>query len=99
MPKDERRRVSQKQEKGAAKRLGAKQHKGSGSGHARMDMHTDEHLIECKTVLPGKKQITIKAEDLRLLMYHAALGDKGPVMHVEIDNMAWILVPEADWNP
>jgi hypothetical protein len=99
VPKDERRKASQKQEKGVAKRQGAKLHKGSGSGFRRMDMHTDTHLIECKTVLSGNKQITIKAEDLRLLSYHAALADVIPGLHVEVDGLRWIMVPEADFKP
>jgi Holliday junction resolvase len=91
---DERRRVSGNQEKAAAKKMGAKQHKGSGSGHRRMDMHTESELIECKTVLEGKKQITIKADDLKLLCYHAAIQDKEPVLHIRLDGRNWVLREE-----
>ncbi len=94
MPKDERKKVSEKQERGLAKRTGAKLHSGSGSGKRRNDMHTDTQLIECKTVLAGNKQITIKAADLRSLKYNAAIQSLEPVMHIEIDGMRWLLVEE-----
>lgn len=94
MPKDDRRRVSEKQERGAARRLGARRHSGSGSGSKRLDMHTDNELVECKTVLEGNTQITLKAEALRLLTYHAALQDREPVMHVQLDRKCWVLIPE-----
>lgn len=94
--KDERLRVSQAQERGVARRLGAVQHKGSGSGHRRFDMHTDEALIECKTVLQGNKQITLKASVLADLTYQAAVQDRVPVLHVELAGKRWVLHPEGD---
>jgi Holliday junction resolvase len=97
MPKDERKRVSEAQERSIARKSGAKQHSGSGSGSRRLDMHTDDTLIECKTVLTGNKQITIKSEDLRLLSYHAAIQDRSPVMHVRVDGKDWVLIPEGDY--
>lgn len=63
-------------------------------------MHTEKNVIECKTVLKGKKSITIKAEDLKLLSYHAALQDRGPVMHIRLEETIqkdWVLVPAADF--
>lgn len=57
-------------------------------------MDTDEELIECKTVLRGNKQITIHLSDLKSLTYHAAVADKTPVMHIEIANQRWKLVPD-----
>lgn len=62
-------------------------------------MHTDKNVIECKTVLKGKKQITIKGDDLKLLSYHAALQDRGPVMHIRLEDTVqkdWVLHPESD---
>ena len=94
---DERRRASRKQEKGASQRLGAQLHAGSGSGTKKHDMHNDGDLIECKTVLQGNKQITIKLEDLKSLKYQAAVADKRPVLHVEIEKQRWVLIPEADY--
>lgn len=61
-------------------------------------MHTDDSLIECKTVLKGKKQITIKSDDLKSLSYHAAIQSKRPELHIELDGKGWVLVPEAEWE-
>lgn len=90
-------KVSQKQEKGASARMGAKLHSGSGSGHTRNDMHTDDTLIECKTVLSGNKQITIKADVLKSLSYNAAIQDKSPVLHIELDGKPYVVIPEVDY--
>jgi Holliday junction resolvase len=97
MPKrtDPRYVVSAAQEKSAAKALGAKQHAGSGSGHRMHDMHTADELIECKTVLTGNRQITIKADDLKSLSYQAAVADREPVLHVRLDGKDWVLVSES----
>jgi Holliday junction resolvase len=97
VPKDDRKRVSAKQERDIARKLGAKQHAGSGSGRDRLDMHTDGQLVECKTVLEGNKQITLKADDLKLLSYHSALQDRDPVMHIRLDGKNWVLIPEANY--
>lgn len=94
--KDVRRKVADSQERKAAKKFGAKQHRNSGSGAKRLDMHTDDDLIECKTVLEGNTQITIKRDDLRLLMYHAAIQDRNPVMHIRLAGMNWVLRLEDD---
>lgn len=90
-------KVSQKQEKGAAKRMGAKQHSGSGSGHTRNDMHTDDTLIECKTVLIGNKQITLNVDVLKSLAYNAAIQDKSPVLHIELGGKTYVVIPEVDY--
>lgn len=94
--KDERRRCSEKQERTTAQAFGAKQHAGSGSGARKHDMHTEDSLIECKTVLKGNKQITIKLDDLRSLKYHAAIQDRDPMLHIEIGGERWLLVREDD---
>lgn len=90
-------RVSRKQEKAAARTLGARQHRGSGSGAKKFDMHTDDTLIECKTVLRGKKQITIKTDVVDPLSYHAAIQGRAPILHIELDGKRWILLPEDDY--
>ena len=102
MPIDERRVVSAKQEREAAKRLGAKQHNGSGSGARAHDMHTDRELIECKTVLSGNKQITIKSGDLKSLVHQAAVQDLDPVVHIRVNDCPiknWVMIPEGDYRP
>lgn len=96
MPKDPRRVVSQAQEKAAAKTYGGRQHHGSGSGSRPQDFSTDTHLFECKTVLPGKRQITIKLDDWEQLRYNAATQDRLPVLHIELGKYKLVLIPEAD---
>jgi hypothetical protein len=61
-------------------------------------MHNDDTLIECKTVLKGNKQITIKLDGLRLVSYHAALQNRGPRLHVEIGEQRWVMLPEIDYS-
>lgn len=94
---DERRRVSKNHERSAAKKLKAKQHAGSGSGARKHDMHTQDHLIENKTVLEGNRQITIKADDLKSLSYHAALQGRIAVLHVRLAGKNWVLITEDDF--
>lgn len=59
-------------------------------------MHTDEDLIECKTVLKGNKQITIKEDVLKSLSYNAAVQGRSPVLHIEIGGNCWVLRREDD---
>ncbi len=60
-------------------------------------MHTQDDLIECKTVLKGNKQITLKADYLKGFVKEALLQDKRPVLSVELDNRCWVLIPEDDY--
>lgn len=60
-------------------------------------MHTAEELIECKTVLAGNKQITLRADYLRGFLKEAAMQDRRPVLSVELDGQSWILITEADY--
>lgn len=94
---DDRLRTSRKDERGTAKRLGARQHAGSGSGSKKHDMHTTKALIENKTVLKGNKQITLKATDLKSLYYQAATQGRMPVLHISLDNRDWVLITETDY--
>ena len=81
-----------------SKLLSAKQHAGSGSGNRPHDMHTHESLIECKTVLKGNKQITLKSAYLKSFLKEAALQDRKPVLSIELDGTPWILIPEWDYT-
>jgi Holliday junction resolvase len=92
---DERQRVSRKQETQVSNRFSARRHAGSGSGHRKHDMHTEETLIECKTVLSGNRQITIHEDDLKSLKYNAAIQDRSPMMHIRIAKENWVLIPET----
>jgi hypothetical protein len=60
------------------------------------DSHTDGALIENKTVLRGNRQITLKADDLKSLSYHAALQDRRPELHIRLDGKNWVLITEDD---
>jgi Holliday junction resolvase len=63
-----------------------------------MDMSTREELIECKTVLRGKRSITIKDDDLSLLLRLSAQRDIDPVMDIELAGRAWVLIPRGDYR-
>lgn len=94
---DPRKRVSQAQERKVARRSGSKLHSGSGSGNRRNDMHNDDEVIECKTVLRGKKQITIKQVDLTLVERTAIQQGRRPVLHIELANRGYVVLTEEDY--
>jgi hypothetical protein len=60
-------------------------------------MHSADELIECKTVLAGNKQITIKASYIRSFLKEAAMQDRRPVLSVEVDGLHLVLLTEADY--
>lgn len=94
---DPRKRVSQAQERKVARKSGSQQHAGSGSGFRRNDMHNVDEVIECKTVLRGKKQITVKSDDLKLVERTAIQQGRRPVLHIEIANRGYVLLTEEDY--
>lgn len=94
---DERKRVSLNQERKLAKRSGSRLHAGSGSGHRRNDMHNDDEVIECKTTLRGKKQITLKKDDLSLVERTAVSQGRRPVLHIELANRGYVVLTEEDY--
>jgi Holliday junction resolvase len=94
---DDRHRAARIQERAAAKKFQAKQHRGSGSGSKPNDSHTAGQLIENKTVLEGKRQITLKADDLALLVYHAAVQSREPVLHIRLAGKNWVLITEDEF--
>jgi len=61
-------------------------------------MHNERSLIECKTVLSGKRQVTVKADDLKSLSYRAAIQDRRPEMHIEVGGQSWILLPDGEYE-
>lgn len=95
---DERRRVSRQQEKAVARRMGARQHKGSGSGATPNDLHDAHYLVECKTTTRGKKSITLQAVDLTELAKRAALQGRIAVMHVRLAGKNWVVISEDDFS-
>jgi hypothetical protein len=60
-------------------------------------MHNDDEVIECKTVLRGKKQITLKSDDLKLVERTAVAQGRRPVLHIEIANRGYVVLPEGDY--
>jgi hypothetical protein len=104
---DERRRVSGKQEKEVARRFGAQQHAGSGSGSRKHDSHTTSQidraissglLIECKTTVGAKKQITIKADDLLSVERAAIRQGRTPVLMFDVGGRRYACLTEEDFD-
>lgn len=60
-------------------------------------MHNDDEVIECKTVLRGKKQITLKSEDLKLVERTAISQGRRPVLHIELANRQYVVLTEEDY--
>lgn len=60
-------------------------------------MHNDAEVLECKTVLRGKKQITIKIDDLKLVERTAVSQGRTPVLHVELANRGYVILTEEDY--
>lgn len=95
---DDRLRVSRKQERDGMRRYNGKQHGGSGSGWSRRhDGHTKDVLFEFKTVLGGKKQITIKLTDLLSVQKTALSEGRLPVLQIEIAQQRWVCIPDDDF--
>lgn len=57
-------------------------------------MHTATELIECKTVLKGNKQITIKDDYMNRFIFSALSADMEPVLHVELGKYRFVLISE-----
>lgn len=90
------RKLSQQQEKRVAKLVGGSLQPGSGSGWKRQnDVRSDGVLWEMKRT--SKKSITIKASDLEHLRKNALLEDRVPVMHIELGDRRWVVIPEDDY--
>lgn len=54
-------------------------------------------LYECKTVLGGKKQITIKADDLLSVEHQALLQGRLPVLLIEVADRRYVCLTEEDF--
>lgn len=96
---DERKRVSRKQEKHVAKSIGGRVQPGSGSGSLNKgDVRTADALIELKTVLQGKKQITIKHADLLQIEREAMVSGRVPVFGIRMGNRDYVMLTREDWE-
>jgi hypothetical protein len=92
------RKLSQQQEQRVAKLIGGSVNAGSGSGWKRKnDVRGPGMLWELK--LTGKKQITIKLQDLEDLRKHAILDGLLPVFGIQFagSNRNYVLLDEADF--
>jgi hypothetical protein len=54
-------------------------------------------LLEYKTVLGGKKQITIKLDDLQLVERTAAQEGRLPVLQFELRQKRFVILTEDDF--
>jgi hypothetical protein len=61
-------------------------------------MHTATELIECKTVLKGNKQITIKDDYMNRFVFAALSADLEPVLHAELGKHRLIIISEDYYN-
>ena len=100
MPKsDPRKRVSSRQERDGVRRHGGRLQAGSGSGRFQKgDQRTDAEMFEYKTVLDGKKQITIKADDLDRLERDALIEGRTPVFGVRVAGRDYVLLTADDYE-
>lgn len=96
---DERKRVSRKQERAGVKRHGGRLQAGSGSGpNQKGDQRTSTELYEYKTVLRGKKQITIKADDLEENIQDAWAIGRTPVFGIRLNNKDYVILEADDYE-
>jgi hypothetical protein len=90
--------ASQKQEKRVAKRMGARQHGGSGSGQWwRNDMHTDRFWVECKRT-DNERYIRIDLKEVKALVKRAAEKGKTAVLALEIHGCEYVLLQDSDFQ-
>jgi len=98
MARDLKRKQSDAQEKRVAKRLGATQHGGSGSGQfKRNDMHTDDFLVECKRT-DNERYIRVDVKEVEALTRRAAEQGKAPAFAIEIRGREYVLLLDADFQ-
>ncbi|KKM19224.1 hypothetical protein LCGC14_1657830 [marine sediment metagenome] len=79
-------------EKKLAKKLGVKAQPGSGAfPFYKEDIELDKCLIQVKHT--GKKQFTLKADDLKTLVRSAVKIGKAPIMIVKLGGREWAITP------
>lgn len=92
-------RRSQAQEKRVAKITGGTQNAGSGNGWKRKaDVRSggrEGYLWEMKYT--GKRQITVKADDLEKVRKEAWSEGRTPLLHLEVDGRRYVLLEEVDF--
>lgn len=81
--------------------LGGQRHAGSGNGSRKGDGRVnrgrwyENELIEFKQT--GKKQITIKAEDLDKIEREAAVTGRIPALVFELGGKEYVVHTRGDW--
>lgn len=86
----------EKQERQTATRHGGTQNAGSGNHWTRKgDVRTPVKLIENKWT--GKRQITLKADDLEKIYTEAWSEGRMPVMVITVGGRNWVLQSENDY--
>lgn len=92
----EGKRNSLRQERTLAKKVAGQLSPGSGSGWRKPnDVRSEGLLWEMKYT--GKKQITVKADDLEQLRLTAILEDRVPVFHIEVGGRRAVILLEDDY--
>lgn len=90
-------KLSLKQEKKDAKKMGARLRPASGSfPTAKGDMTKGNYLIESKVT--SKDRYTLKENTLKKIIQEALKEGKLPLIYLKINKTACYLVPEEDWN-
>lgn len=95
-PQEKGRRYERK----LAKKLGVKPQPASGAlPFYKEDIETGEFLIQVKRT--GKKQFTLKSDDLKTLTRNAVKAGKIPVMIVNLEGQDWSIykgVPDENFS-
>lgn len=88
----------EKQEADVAKRRGGTRNGGSGSGWRRRN-DVREALVLWEMKATGKKQITLKDDDLEGVRRNAMLEGRMPAMCIEMGSgRRWVIITEDDFD-
>lgn len=85
-------KASQRQEDRIAARVGGRRTPGSGNGIRKNDVRTDDLSLEMKYT--GKKQYTLKSDDLVQGHKHALVDGREFVFGIELEGNNWVVLSE-----
>jgi Holliday junction resolvase len=88
-------RASQRQENRIAGRLNGQRTPGSGNGFRKNDVRTEDLSLEMKYT--GKKQFTLKADDLEQGERHAIMDGRDFAFGIEMNGRNWVIISEDDF--
>ena len=83
------------QEDRIAKTTGGQVNVGSGAFWRKGDVRAKEHLWELKWT--GKKQFTVKAEQLEKITAEALFEGRVPVFGISLNNRNYVILEENDF--